>query len=84
MKRLIIRLINFYQKNISQGKKCRYLPTCSEYSKICFQRFNIFYASYLTIKRILKCNPLFKMKYDPVPLKKERGVDLIAINNYLK
>lgn len=27
-------------------------------------------ASFLTTKRILTCNPLFKPKYDPVPEKK--------------
>lgn len=86
MKRLVLKLIDFYQKNISPntGKKCRYLPTCSEYAKICFTRFNFFYASFLSIKRILKCNPLFPMKYDPVPEKKGFGIDPIAINLYLK
>ena len=28
-------------------------------------------ASLLTTKRLLKCNPLFKPGYDPVPLTKE-------------
>lgn len=86
MKRIALKLIDFYQKKISptMGKKCRYMPTCSEYAKICYQRFNFFYASYLTAKRILKCNPLFDMKYDPVPEKKSHGIDPIAINNYLK
>ena len=86
MKKLVLKLINFYQKRISpcSSKKCRFIPTCSEYAKICFERFNIFYASFLTIKRLLKCNPFFEIGYDPVPEKKGRGIDPIAINNYLK
>lgn len=85
MKKIMLWLINFYQKKITPytSKKCRYLPTCSEYAKICYQRFNFFYASFLTAKRILKCNPFFEMRVDPVPEKKGHGINPIAINNYL-
>lgn len=73
MKDWIIKRIEEYQANTSlhQTKKCRFVPSCSEYAKESFKRFNIFYASFLSIKRILKCNPLHKMCYDPVPEKKE-------------
>ena len=69
MKKLVIKLIENYQKNISPNTppKCRFIPTCSEYAKECFIRFNFFKASFLTIKRLLKCNPFHKMAYDPVP-----------------
>jgi uncharacterized protein len=72
MKKLAIRLIEWYQREISPNSnhKCRYTPTCSAYAKECYVRFNFFKASFLTIRRILKCNPLFKPKYDPVPEKK--------------
>ncbi|MFA5560891.1 MAG: membrane protein insertion efficiency factor YidD [Acholeplasmataceae bacterium] len=70
--KLAIRLIEWYQKKISPHSppRCRYHPTCSAYAKICYERFNFFKASFLTAKRILKCNPLFKPKYDPPPEKK--------------
>ncbi len=73
MKQWIIKQIENYQKNkiFHTTKKCRFEPTCSEYAKQSFQRFNIFYASFLSIKRILKCNPFHKMAYDPVPEKRE-------------
>ena len=69
MKKLVIKLIENYQKNISPNTppKCRFIPTCSEYAKECFIRFNFFKASFLTIKRLLKCNPFHKIAYDPVP-----------------
>lgn len=68
----IIKEIEDYQRNKNHNtKKCRFLPTCSEYSKECFKRFNFFYASYLSLKRFAKCNPLHKMEYDPVPLEKK-------------
>jgi putative membrane protein insertion efficiency factor len=68
MNKLIIRLIKSYQK-LHKGKSshCRYNPTCSNYGLEAYQKFNFFYATFLTIFRILRCNPLFKPRYDPVP-----------------
>ena len=65
----MLKLINFYQK-YPHPPRCRYSPSCSEYAKQSYERFNFFYATFLTVKRILKCNPLFKGGYDPVPEKK--------------
>lgn len=72
MNKLAIKLIKKYQNNISPNTnpRCRYNPTCSFYALECFQKFCFLKASFLTIKRILKCNPLFKGGYDPVPLSK--------------
>ena len=72
MRKLAIKLIEWYQREISPhtSHKCRHNPTCSQYGKECYMRFNFFKASFLTAKRILSCNPLFKPKYDPVPQKK--------------
>ena len=72
MNKLAIKAIEWYQKHISQHTKprCRHTPTCSNYAKTSYERFNFFKATYLSTKRILTCNPLFKPKYDPVPEKK--------------
>lgn len=72
LKKLAIRMIEWYQREISPKKNhvCRHTPTCSQYAKLSYQRFNFFKASFLTTKRLLTCNPLFKPKYDPVPEKK--------------
>lgn len=72
MNKLIIKLIILYQKKISKNTppRCRYMPTCSQYSLECFQKFSFFKALFLTIFRILRCNPLSKGGYDPVPLTK--------------
>ena len=71
--KLPIKLINWYQTKISVNTqpKCRFIPTCSEYAKECYQKFNFAKASLLTTKRLLKCNPLVNCGYDPVPLTKE-------------
>lgn len=69
MNKFMIKLINNYQMNKrpSGVKKCRFLPTCSEYAKICYERFNFVKASFLVSKRLIKCNPFHKMAIDPVP-----------------
>ena len=49
------------------GGNCRHTPTCSEYGIIALKKHGVFKGSFLTTKRILKCNSLFKGGYDPVP-----------------
>lgn len=74
MNKLIIKLINFYQKRLSGalGKNCKYIPTCSQYAKEAYERFNFFKATALTIWRLLRCNPFSKGGYDPVPPKNKK------------
>ena len=64
-----IGLIRFYRIFISPllGNNCRHTPTCSEYGIIALKKHGVFKGIFLTAKRILKCNPLFKGGYDPVP-----------------
>lgn len=68
MTKIMMILIRFYQKNISPllGSHCRYAPTCSQYSLQAFEKYGFFKGFYLSTKRILKCNPLFKGGYDPL------------------
>ena len=72
MNKTVLKIIDKYQSEASKSKnfKCRHNPTCSNYAKQSFERFGFFKAFYLSSKRILSCNPLFKPKYDPVPEKK--------------
>ncbi|MDR2828312.1 MAG: membrane protein insertion efficiency factor YidD [Acholeplasmatales bacterium] len=67
--KICIKLIEWYQRSVSphSSKKCRYIPSCSEYSKICYLKFNFLKASFLTLFRLLRCNPLFKQRYDYPP-----------------
>ena len=64
-----ILLIKIYRLFISPvlGKNCIYTPSCSEYGIIALKKHGIFKGSFLTAKRILRCNSLFKGGYDPVP-----------------
>ncbi|MBC8560371.1 membrane protein insertion efficiency factor YidD [Fumia xinanensis] len=69
MKKNLLKLIYFYQKYLSKwkGPCCRYYPTCSSYAIQAVERFGAVKGSYLMVKRILRCNPLFKGGIDPVP-----------------
>ena len=64
-----ILLIKIYQWFISPllGSKCRYTPTCSQYGLEAFKKYGPFKGGYLTIKRILSCQPWGGHGYDPVP-----------------
>ena len=45
---------------------CRFYPSCSEYSKQAFEKYNFFKAFFLSIYRILRCNPWNDGGYDPL------------------
>lgn len=47
-------------------KMCRYIPTCSNYSIDAIKEYGCIKGSFLTLKRIIRCNPLAKGGYDPV------------------
>lgn len=70
MKRLMIYLIKFYQRNLSHMKRyshCRFTPTCSEYAIGALEKYGFFKGGCLAVRRILRCSPLCKGGYDPVP-----------------
>ena len=74
MKKFFIRIIKFYQRNISINKppRCRFYPTCSEYGLQAIEQHGLIKGLLLTGCRILRCNPLFKGGYDPVPERKRK------------
>lgn len=77
MNKFCIRLIESYQKKTEdKPHRCRYYPSCSNYGLIAYKRFNFFKASFLTLIRILRCNPLSKGGYNPVPEKKAKLIKI--------
>lgn len=80
MKYLCIFLIRCYRKWISPLKPscCRFTPTCSAYALEAFQQRGFFIGLYLSLRRILRCNPFGACGYDPVPYGvKWKKIDLI-------
>ena len=71
MSKILIWIIDFYKRNIStflktKGVECKYYPTCSEYSKQAIKKYGALKGSFLSIKRIIKCNPFSKGGYNPL------------------
>nr|WP_317357197.1 membrane protein insertion efficiency factor YidD [uncultured Tyzzerella sp.] len=69
LKKCCMYIIKFYQKFISPMKKpcCIYHPTCSRYAYEAYEKYGFFKGTYLTIWRVLRCNPFSKGGYDPLP-----------------
>ena len=94
MKKILILLIRFYQKFISPmfPAKCRFYPTCSQYTLEAVKEHGAIKGTYLGIRRILKCHPFHEGGYDPVPKKENKNSEgkkeewdifIIYYNNFL-
>ena len=68
---LFLLIIMVYQKVISPfiPKRCRFLPTCSQYMIESIQEWGSLKGFCLGLKRLFKCHPWGKHGYDPVPKK---------------
>ncbi|MCK5734213.1 MAG: membrane protein insertion efficiency factor YidD [Candidatus Latescibacteria bacterium] len=62
MRNAVIAVIRFYQKWISpmMRPRCRFLPTCSEYTMLAVQKFGILRGLLKGLWRVLKCHPLYR------------------------
>ncbi|MDO5564737.1 MAG: membrane protein insertion efficiency factor YidD [Eubacteriales bacterium] len=71
VKNFLIKLIKLYKKYLSPYlslySKCRYTPTCSEYAIEALEKYGAIKGTWISILRILRCNPFFEGGFDPVP-----------------
>ncbi len=77
MKQILIQLIKLYQKTLSPDHGwfksrwpygyCRYHPTCSQYAIEALHEHGSVKGSWLTMKRIIRCNPFAQPGIDQVP-----------------
>jgi putative membrane protein insertion efficiency factor len=65
----LIGLVRGYRLLLSPwlGASCRFEPSCSVYSIAALQRHGALAGSYLTVHRILRCNPFCEGGHDGVP-----------------
>lgn len=69
IKWLLIGLVRVYQLFISPllGPRCRFYPSCSNYTIDAIKQHGVFCGSWLAIKRIGRCHPGNPGGVDPVP-----------------
>jgi len=73
MKYILIKLIKFYQKIPGRfHDNCKYIPTCSNYGIEALEKHGALKGSFLTISRVIRCNPFSKGGIDLVPERKKK------------
>ena len=67
--------IRAYQRWLSplKPRMCRFSPTCSQYAIEAVDAHGILRGSAYALWRILRCHPLCKGGYDPVPPRRSRA-----------
>lgn len=79
---IVLLVIRIYQKTLSfdhglmklfyPNGYCRFYPTCSEYGYRAIEKYGLIKGGWLTVRRILRCNPFNKGGIDEVPEQKHR------------
>jgi putative membrane protein insertion efficiency factor len=68
-------LIRGYRYTLSPliGFECRHLPTCSQYADEALARFGLWAGGWMTLARLLRCNPFGTSGLDFVPPELPQG-----------
>ena len=66
---ILIVAVKAYRLLISPslGANCRFMPSCSAYSLEALNQYGAAAGTYLTLRRLARCNPWCEGGHDPVP-----------------
>ena len=67
--RFVVALLRAYKRWLSPllPRACRFSPTCSEYGQIALRSHGLAMGSWLTFRRLLRCQPLGRGGIDLPP-----------------
>jgi putative membrane protein insertion efficiency factor len=67
--RVLLLLIEVYRWTLSPllGGFCRFEPSCSRYASEAIRRHGARRGSWLSLRRLLRCQPFHPGGFDPVP-----------------
>jgi putative membrane protein insertion efficiency factor len=65
------RLILGYRALLSPllGRRCRYLPTCSQYAFEAIDEWGAIRGTWMALRRVGRCHPWRDGGFDPVPMR---------------
>ena len=72
MRQALMWMIRAYQLALSPflGGQCRFYPSCSCYAHSAIEQHGAVRGIWLSVRRVLRCHPLARGGYDPVPDKR--------------
>lgn len=56
LERELNRAINRYRSKRRHGSRCVFHPSCSQYAVLAVEKYGVLRGSYLTARRLLRCN----------------------------
>ena len=67
--RLVVQLLDLYKRFLSPllPPACRFTPTCSVYAREAIERHGLARGAGLAVRRLVRCHPLNKGGFDPIP-----------------
>jgi len=70
---MLIGIVRIYKRFVSPllPNRCRFHPTCADYAAEALSRHGLLRGGALALGRLIRCNPLSKGGFDPVPEAKE-------------
>jgi len=69
MKYIFMGFIRLYQLTLSKTlpPSCRFYPSCSHYGFEAIEKYGAIKGSWLTLRRLARCQPFSPGGYDPIP-----------------